>query len=112
MSTATLLTRVDEALRKRRLAVSTRTMMGVHAYMVNDKLCLGVMKGGRLLVRIAPEEREAVLAGGDCAPLKMGRRTMNGYVTVARKALASDAALEAWIQRALAFNPRAVRSRR
>lgn len=86
-------------------------MFGCRAFMIDDKLAIGVRGNSDLLVRIDPERYDELLRVSDAKPAEMGAgRTMGpGWLDVTADALDDDA-LDFWIGVALEYNPRAVRS--
>lgn len=71
-------------------------MFGSAAWMVNGNVTCGAM-GDNLLVRVAVCERDRILAEAHARPVKVGARTMRGFVTVGQAAIADDAELVRWI---------------
>lgn len=94
-----------------RAALSARTalrsppvekkLMGKLAFLVDGSICCSVGTEG-LLVRVRPEDRERVLAMPHVTPMKLGARTMKGFVRVAAEAVGSDEALVRWLELGLA----------
>ena len=82
--------------------VSERKMMGGIAFMVGGTMCCAASGHGGILVRIAAETRDAVLAEPHVAPMDMGARTMRGFVRVAPAGYGSDAGLRRWVRRGIA----------
>ena len=52
-----------------RKAVTEQPMMGGLIFMVNDKICVGVIQDD-LMVRIDPQRREELLAKPGCRPME------------------------------------------
>jgi hypothetical protein len=106
----------DLALRiRKRLSglpeVEEKTMMGGLAFMVNGKMCIGIMKG-EMMCRIAPERQEEALARKGSRIMDFTGRPMKGYVLVSDEGIASDDGFEYWVQLCLQFNPRAKSSKK
>ncbi len=81
--------------------VTERAMFGGVAMMVNGHMCVGVMKGGGLMVRLAAEEGAAALEEPHTRVMDFTGRPMKGWIIVDRAGYADDAALEAWVDRGL-----------
>lgn len=81
--------------------VVEKPMMGGLAFMVNGAMCCSVGATG-LLVRVTAEERDEVLALEHVQPMKLGGRTMRGFVRVLTAGLRPRKALERWLSRGLA----------
>jgi len=88
-----------------------KKMMGGLTFMVEDKMCFGTFKGG-LLCRIDPQERDQLLSETGAAIIRQGGREMKGYVHVHPAGYESDQALEFWVSKCLAFNPKAKASKK
>ncbi len=83
-----------------------KKMMGGITFMVDDKMCFGTFQGG-LLCRIDPDERDELLDKTDAEIIRQGGREMKGYIHLQPAYYESDQALEFWISKCLAFNPKA-----
>lgn len=81
--------------------VVEKPMMGGLAFMVNATMCCSVGASG-LLVRVMPEERDRVVALEHVEPMKLGGRTMRGFVRVMTAGLRTRKALERWLSLGLA----------
>lgn len=78
-------------------------MMGVLCFLRGGNMACGVT-GDRLMVRLGKEGASAATIDPDVGPLRIGGgRSPAAFVTVAPAGVADDAALEAWIARAIAF---------
>ncbi len=83
--------------------LSERAMFGGVALMLDGNMCVGVMKGGGLMVRLSRDEGEAVLAEPHTREMDMTGRTMKGWVVVEPAGYASDDGLQRWVRRAVAY---------
>lgn len=95
-----LAARVRTLLFKQRHPVVERPMMGGLAFVVNGSMCCSVGPRG-LLVRVAPADRALVLELPHVTPMKLGKRTMQGFVRVDSRGLRTEAALDTWLERGL-----------
>ena len=93
--------RVREAL-DARAGVTEREMFGGVGFLVDDNLCCGVI-GDSLVVRVGPDAYDDALDEPHARPFDFTGREMRGWIFVDQAGLASDAALDAWIDRSLAF---------
>lgn len=91
----------DPAVTGGRSAVERRIIGGL-GFLVEDRLCCGVMRRG-LLVRVGLEAMDAALAEPHAQPMAFGTRQMEGYVLVAPEGYRTDADLSAWIRRGMAY---------
>jgi len=79
--------------------------------MVDDKMCFGTFKGG-LLCRVDPDEKETLLMKTGAEIITQRGREMKGYVFLQSSGYETDHALEFWIDKCLAFNPKAKSSKK
>ena len=106
-----LIERMRNILTAKAVSWNEKKMMGGQTFMVDDKMCFGTLKGG-LLCRIDPHERDALLDKTGAEIITQNGREMKGYVYVQPEGYESDQALEFWISKCLAFNPKAKSSKR
>jgi TfoX/Sxy family transcriptional regulator of competence genes len=105
-----LANRTRELLSNKR-NVKEKKMMGGLTFMVNDKMCVGVLNDD-LMVRIDPAVYEEVLERRECREMDFTGRPMKGFVFVDPDGIKSKKALEYWIALALDYNKRAKSSKR
>ena len=91
--------------------VEEKKMMGGLCFMVNDKMCVGIMKDD-LMCRIDPEVYESSLEKTGCKEMALGGKTMKGYVLVDETGTRTKKDLECWVHLALEFNPKAKSSKK
>ena len=108
----------DEHLadRVRELLVNTekveeKKMMGGLAFMVDDKMCVGVNKDD-LMVRHDPELQEDLLERLGAREMDFTKRPMRGFTFVGPEGTERHADLKFWVDVALEFNPLAKRSKK
>jgi hypothetical protein len=94
--------RVRDLLSKRHNAVEKQLMGGL-CFMVCGNMCCSVSAKGGLLIRVGPAAHARALREPHVSAMKMGGRTMKGFVRVAPEGYRTDAALAAWIGRSLDF---------
>jgi len=102
--------RIRKILSGRR-GVAEKKMMGGLAFMVNGKMCVGVLKDD-LMCRIDPEIYEMALKRPGCRPMDFTGRPMRGFVFVDEEGTADSRQLKYWIDLSLEFNPKAKRSKK
>ena len=97
--------RVREALDDEQ-PVRVQRMFGGTCFMVRDKLALGVMSDGALLVRVDPLRSVELLdmPGAQRAEMGHGRSMGNSWLTVASAAVSTDQELGFWVDAAIAYN--------
>jgi TfoX/Sxy family transcriptional regulator of competence genes len=83
--------------------IAEKKMFGGLAFLVNGNMAVSASGRGSLLVRLDPEESEALLARPHVAPMEMRGRTMTGWLTVAPEDLETKRELAAWVERAVSY---------
>ena len=91
--------------------VEEKTMMGGLTFMVDGKMCVGVI-GETLMCRLDPQEIPAALSRPGCGRMEFTGRPMKGFVIVQTEGMESKSDFESWIAWALEFNPRAKSSKK
>lgn len=91
--------------------VQEKKMMGGLTFMVNGKMCVGVIKD-ELMCRIDKDLHNTLVEENGCRTMDFTHRPMIGYVLIEETAIKSDKELERWINLALEFNPRAKASKK
>lgn len=102
--------RVREALELTPRVVEKK-MMGGLTFMVNSKMCVGIVKD-ELMLRIAPEEYELALERRGCREMDFTGRPMKGFIFVNEDGLKSRKDFTYWIDLALAYNKKAKASKK
>ncbi len=106
-----LAARVTDRFSARRVPAEAKRMMGGLCFMVRGKMCVGVERA-RLMVRLDPEVQAAALARPGCTPMDFTGRPLRGFVYVGADHLRTDPQLDAWLDLALDYNPRAAAAKR
>jgi len=91
--------------------VEEKAMMGGLCFMVDDKMCVGVM-GETLMCRIDPEEMPGAMERPGCGRMLFTGRPMKGFVIVQPEGMVSRKEFEFWVGLALEFNPWAKSSKK
>jgi TfoX/Sxy family transcriptional regulator of competence genes len=82
-------------------SVSEMRMFGGLAFLVNGHMSVSASRGGGLLVRLDPAESETCLAREHVSRMKMGTRTMDGWLLVAAEGVKTKRQLAPWVTRSL-----------
>lgn len=77
--------------------VSETLLMGNLAFLLDGTMCCTVGSDG-MLIRVLPEQRDALLAKPNVTPMTMGTRTMKGFVRIAPAAYRTRATLARWLE--------------
>jgi TfoX/Sxy family transcriptional regulator of competence genes len=91
--------------------VEEKEMFGGMCYMVNGKMCMGVIKD-EMMCRIDPEEYETALTKKGCREMDFNGRPMKGYVFVSEDGFKSKRDLDYWVGLCLEFNTKAKSSKK
>jgi TfoX/Sxy family transcriptional regulator of competence genes len=94
-----LLSRVRTALRARR-GVAEKRMFGGVAFMLHGHMCCGIL-GATLMVRLDPEQAQALLAPPNVRPMDLTGRPMRGFLYVDGPAIRMAESLKKWVDRAV-----------
>jgi hypothetical protein len=103
--------RIHQVLKDKKIAFEEKKMMGGLCYMVNEKMCVGIIKEN-LMVRLDPEIQSTVMKKPGAREMDFTKRPMKGFVFVEPIGVDMDSDLEEWIQLALDFNPKAKKSKK
>lgn len=103
--------RIEKVFKEKRVKFEKKKMMGGLCFMVNDKMCVGIVKD-QLMARVAPDMYAAALEKKGCREMDFTGRPMKGFVFVAPDGIDMDNDLEYWIQFCLDYNPKAKSSKK
>ncbi len=103
--------RIGKILSSKKVNFIEKKMMGGLCFMVDDKMCLGVVKDA-LMARVDPDIYEEALNREGARPMDFTGRPMKGYVFVEPEGVDMEADLESWVDLCLDFNPRAKSSKK
>ncbi len=82
--------------------LSEKKMFGGVGFMIHGNMACGVIKQD-MVVRLDGDEADAALQRADVRVFDMTGRPMKGWILVGPQGVASDKALQAWIDRSTAF---------
>ncbi|MEO9571315.1 MAG: TfoX/Sxy family protein [Polaribacter sp.] len=88
-----------------------KKMFGGFVFMVDEKMCMGVMKD-QIMARINPDIYEESLEKEGCRSMDFTKKRMKGFVYLSDEAIDLDENLNYWLQLALDFNPLAKASKK
>jgi hypothetical protein len=83
--------------------VVEQKMFGGLAFLIGGHMSVSVSGRGGLLLRVAPEETEALLAKPHAGPFEMRGKTMDGWLRVEPEGVATKRQLERWVQRGVGY---------
>ena len=102
--------RIESILNEKHITYDARNMMGGLVYMIDDKMCFGIVKGD-LMARVGVDNYETLMEKQGARPMDFTKRPMKGYIFVAPEGVDYEEDLEFWIQKCLDFNPFAIASK-
>ena len=103
--------RINIVLKSKQVFFKEKRMMGGTTFMVNDKMCVGVINSN-LMARIDPDIYDEELTKKGCRQMDFTGRPMKGFVFVEPEGIDTDEDLEYWIRLALDYNPRVKSSKK
>jgi len=83
--------------------VEEKYMFGGCCFMLNDKMCIGVV-GDEMMCRIGPDAYEEALTMPGCREMIFTGRPMNGYVYVSEEGYKTNKQFLHWIDLCVQFN--------
>ncbi len=92
-------------------SVDEKKMMGGLTFMVNGKMCVGILKD-ELMVRLDPAIYDNALKKKGCREMNFTGKPMKGFVFVDSKGTDNHKDLDYWIDLALDFNKKAKASKK
>lgn len=103
--------RIKRSLDSKKVPYLEKLMMGGWCAMVDEKMCIGIVKNN-IMARIDPQSEDEYLSMPGVRPMDFTGRPMNGYLFVSPEAIDLDTDLDFWVDQCLQFNPRAKSSRK
>jgi len=103
--------RIAQLLDEKRVQYYSKKMFGGLCFMVDDKMCCGIVQD-ELMARIGAAVYKEALQKEHCKEMNFTGRAMKGYVFIEADGLDMDVDLDYWIQKCLDFNPLAKASKK
>ena len=91
--------------------IEEKTMMGGLVFMVNDKMCIGIIKD-EMMCRIDRNFHETAIEMRGCRTMDFTKRPMIGYVLIDETGMKTNAEFDYWINLCLDFNKYAKASKK
>lgn len=91
--------------------VEEKAMMGGLTFMVNDKMCVGILKD-ELMCRVHPDLHDTLVEKTGCRTMDFTKRPMKGYVMIDESGMKSDKEFGYWINLSLDYNKEAKSSKK
>lgn len=102
--------RIREALSTTK-KVEEKLMIGGLTFMVNGKMCVGIIKD-ELMCRIDPDRHDEEIEKQGCRTMDFTNRPMKGYVMIDNTGIKSKKDFDYWINLSLKFNEKAKASKK
>jgi TfoX/Sxy family transcriptional regulator of competence genes len=83
--------------------VSEETMFGGLVFLVGGKMSVAAGGNGSLIVRLDPEEADALLAQPYARAFEMGGRPMEGRLRIDAEGVRTKRQLERWVRRSVEY---------
>ena len=83
--------------------VTEQRMFGGLAFLVRGHMAVAASGQGGLMVRVAPEDTEALVAEPHARPFEMRGRELQGWLRVDAEGVGSEQQLEPWVRRGVAY---------
>ncbi|WP_436517758.1 TfoX/Sxy family protein [Ekhidna sp. To15] len=103
--------KLRQALKERKVPFEEKKMMGGLCIMVDDKMCVGVIKDD-LMARVGPHVYEAALSQPNARLMDFTKRPMKGYLYVNPEGWDNEKELGEWVDQCLIFNKEAKSSKK
>ncbi|MEO0898024.1 MAG: TfoX/Sxy family protein [Bacteroidota bacterium] len=103
--------RIRLILKEKQTPYTEKNMFGGLCFMVDDKMCVGIVKED-LMARVGPETYEKAAQRLGARPMDFTKRPMKGYAFVSPEGTDMDQDLDDWVQMCLDFNPLAKASKK
>jgi TfoX/Sxy family transcriptional regulator of competence genes len=83
--------------------ITEKTMFGGLAFLAGGHMAVAASGQGGLMVRVEPEQTDALLAQPGVRPFEMRGRPMGGWVRVDDEAVRTERELAAWVERGVSY---------
>jgi TfoX/Sxy family transcriptional regulator of competence genes len=83
--------------------VTEKKMFGGLAFLVGGNMAVAASGQGGLMVRVDPDETEALVAKPHAGPFEMRGRAMHGWLRVDAEGVRTKRQLEPWVKRGVAY---------
>ena len=94
--------RIELILNEKKVRYHSKKMMGGLCFMVDDKMCLGIIKND-LMARVGTDNYDELVVKSGARPMDFTKRPMKGYIYVSPEGIDYEDDLSFWIQKALDF---------
>jgi len=97
-----LTTRIGSLLFEQNVDFTEKKMFGGVGYMINDKMCIGIIKE-ELMLRIMDDKFEKVVSMKYAKSMQFTGKPMSGFILVEPEGLTTDTTLLKWLEYGIEF---------
>ena len=83
--------------------VTEKKMFGGLAFLVGGNMSVAAIRQGGLMVRVDPQDTDALVAKPHAQPFEMRRRELQGWLRVDAEGLRTKRQLDPWVRRGVAY---------
>ncbi len=83
--------------------ITEKRMFGGLAFLVGGNMSVAASGQGGLMVRVDPEETDALVARAHAQPFEMRGRPVQGWLRIDAQGLRTKRQLEPWVRRGVAY---------
>ena len=83
--------------------LSEKKMFGGLAFLIGGNMAVAASGQGGILVRVDPEESDALVASTPAEPMEMRGKQMPGWLRVSTDDVSADATLAEWVDRGVGY---------
>lgn len=83
--------------------LTEKRMFGGLAFLIEGNMAVAASARGGILVRVGPEQCDALVATTAASLMEMGGRTMTGWLHVGADDVSTDEQLGPWIERGVGY---------
>jgi hypothetical protein len=83
--------------------VSEKKMFGGLAFLIGGNMSVAASGRGGLMVRVDPEDTDALMSKPHAGPFEMRGRPVEGWLRVAPEGVRTKRQLEPWVKRGVAY---------
>jgi TfoX/Sxy family transcriptional regulator of competence genes len=83
--------------------LTEKKMFGGLAFLIGGNMAVAASGQGGILVRVDPDESDALVPATPASPMEMRGKQMQGWLRLQAGEVASDAALAEWVERGVAY---------
>lgn len=103
--------RIRTSFKQKHILFEEKKMMGGLCFMVDDKMCTGVIKN-ELMARVDPEIYDKVVNNKGSREMDFTGRIMRGFLLITPEGVDMEKDLNYWLDLCLEFNPKAKSSKK